>query len=153
MLPNNNVQLSVVKLMWSECYSNVWKQNEHWDFFKKMPMSENPVINISQYVIWMEFSGNFSPIGPLLMNILKNTTSKYMSKHIVLDSQIDAFNSVVRIIVVFLVMRKKSSKLSKVIKSTFSTLIFICIMTNFNILDKRDFKFRGVSSWSRSPVY
>lgn len=85
--------------------------------------------------------------------ILKNTISKYMSKHIVLDSQFDAFNSVVRIFVVFLVMRKKSSKLSKVIKSTFSTLIFICIMTSFNILDKRDFKFRGVSSWSRSPVY
>lgn len=77
-----------------------------------------------------------------------------MSKHIVLDSQFDAFNSVVRIFVVFLVMRKKkSAKLSKVIKSTFSTLIFICIMTSFNILDKRDFKFRGVSSWSRSPVY
>lgn len=76
-----------------------------------------------------------------------------MSKHIVLDSQFDAFNSAVRIFVVFLVMRKKSSKLSKVIKSTFSTLIFICIMTSFNILDKRDFKFRGVSSWSRSPVY
>lgn len=75
-----------------------------------MPMSENPVINISQYVIWMEFSGKFSPIGPLLMNILKNTTSKYMSKHIVLDSQFDAFNSVVRIFVVFLVMRKKILK-------------------------------------------
>lgn len=40
--------------------------------------------------------------------ILKNTTSKYMSKHIVLDSQFDAFNSVVRIFVVFLVMRKKN---------------------------------------------
>lgn len=75
-----------------------------------MPMSENPVINISQYVIRMEFSGKFSPIGPLLMNILKNTTSKYMSKHIVLDSQFDAFNSVVRIYVVFLVMRKKILK-------------------------------------------
>lgn len=58
----------------------------------------------------MEFSGKFSPIGPLLMNILKNTTSKYMSKHIVLDSQFDAFNSVVRIFVVFLVMRKKILK-------------------------------------------
>lgn len=33
-----------------------------------------------------------------------------MSKHIVLDSQFDAFNSAVRIFVVFLVMRKKILK-------------------------------------------
>lgn len=57
----------------------------------------------------MEFSGKLSSISPFTHeDILKNTTSKYMSKHIVLDSQFDAFNSVVRIFVVFLVMRKKN---------------------------------------------
>lgn len=45
MLPNNNVQLSIVKLMASDCYSIVWKKNEHWHFFEKMSMTENPLIN------------------------------------------------------------------------------------------------------------
>lgn len=72
----------------------------------------------------MEFSGKFSPIGPLLMNILKNTTSKYMSKHIVLDSQFDAFNSVVRIFVVFLVMRKKILKAKQSNKKYFQYFDF-----------------------------
>lgn len=43
-----------------------------------------------------------------------------MSKHIVLDSQFDAFNSVVRIFVVFLVMRKK-----KIIKAKQSKVLLV----------------------------
>lgn len=37
-----------------------------------------------------------------------------MSKHIVFDSQFDAFNSVVRIFVVFLVMRKQILKAKQI---------------------------------------